>query len=198
MSDATAVAERREEIAGELTEWLHAAAREAQRQLLAAESTDDFVRLTESLCKLARGVRQCLGAHVKMEERRCADADEQAAREAKARKGRRDQRRRVIERAMTERLQDAFTDDDGDAYEDHIARLDERLDWLEEDEDFPDQDPDEIIAKLCHEFGFKPSAPLPAAAPIVAPTSPTAAAVAGGGPLAERSEERVVEGASPR
>jgi hypothetical protein len=45
MTDATATAERREEILGELAEWMHAAAREAQRRLLEAETTDDFLDL---------------------------------------------------------------------------------------------------------------------------------------------------------
>ena len=65
-----AAAERREEILGELAEWMHAAAREAQRRLLEAETTDDFVKLTASLAKLARGVRQSILMHERLESRR--------------------------------------------------------------------------------------------------------------------------------
>src|SRR5689334_579357 len=74
MSGATPTAERREEIAGELAECLHAAAREAQRKLLAAETTEDFASHTNSLCKLARGVRQCLAMHAKFEHGRLTGA----------------------------------------------------------------------------------------------------------------------------
>ena len=70
MSDAAATAERREEILGELGEWMHAAAREAQRRLLAAETTEDFAKLTGSLAKLARGVRQSILLHRKLEAER--------------------------------------------------------------------------------------------------------------------------------
>ena len=69
MSDTPATAERREEILGELAEWMHAAAREAQRRLLGAETTDDFAKLTASLAKLARGVRQSILIHRKLENR---------------------------------------------------------------------------------------------------------------------------------
>src|SRR5471032_1700383 len=70
MHELTATAERREEILGELAEWMHAAAREAQRRLLEAETTDDFVKLTASLAKLARGVRQSILIHRKLETER--------------------------------------------------------------------------------------------------------------------------------
>src|SRR3954453_3239170 len=70
MSEPSPTAERREEILGELAEWMHAAAREAQRRLLEAETTDDFVKLTGSLAKLARGVRQSILIHRKLEAER--------------------------------------------------------------------------------------------------------------------------------
>ena len=72
MSDAAAnpPAERREQIAGELAEWMHAAAREAQRRLLDAESTEDFATLTGALTKLGRSVRQSLALQAKFEKER--------------------------------------------------------------------------------------------------------------------------------
>src|SRR5690349_17924085 len=68
MSDTTA--ERREQILGELAEWMHAAAREAQRRMLDAETADDFAKLTGSLSKLGRGVRQCAMLQKKFEDER--------------------------------------------------------------------------------------------------------------------------------
>src|SRR5580692_10721190 len=80
MSEAAATAERREEILGELAEWMHAAAREAQRRLLEAETTDDFVKLTGSMAKLARGVRQSILIHRKLESERIEAARLEAKR----------------------------------------------------------------------------------------------------------------------
>src|ERR1700760_3907950 len=89
MSDAAAAtAERREEILGELAEWMHAAARAAQRRLLEAETTDEFAKLAASMTKLARGVRQSILLHRKLEGERLAaaqradDAEANAARVA--------------------------------------------------------------------------------------------------------------------
>ncbi|MGZ6019189.1 MAG: hypothetical protein ACXWKO_11005, partial [Phenylobacterium sp.] len=85
MRETPATAERREEILGELAEWMHAAAHEAQRRLLEAETTDEFVKLTGSLAKLARGVRQSILIHRKLESERldaARRADEAVARAA--------------------------------------------------------------------------------------------------------------------
>src|SRR5690348_2851654 len=69
------LAERQEQILGELAEWMHAAAREAQRRLFDAETPDDFAKLTGSLAKLARGVRQSILLQRRLEaERRQAKA----------------------------------------------------------------------------------------------------------------------------
>src|SRR5690349_20084451 len=82
MSSATA--ERREEILGELAEWLHAGARDAQRRLLAAETAEDFERYTNSLCKLARGVRLSVMVQEKQEEARLTAEARAAKAEADA------------------------------------------------------------------------------------------------------------------
>ncbi|HLZ73454.1 hypothetical protein [Phenylobacterium sp.] len=185
MSDPTATAERREEILGELAEWMHAAAREAQRRLLEAETTDDFVKLTGSLAKLARGVRQSILIHRKLEAERLEAerlAGEAAAREPELhpelipRHVKRVRLRTAITRHVWNELED---DEEAELFRDD---LNARLDEMEGEDDFLDTPIDDLIARLCRDLGFAP--PL---------TSPVAAATAGGGPAAE---ERLVEGAS--
>jgi hypothetical protein len=194
---ASPTAERREEILGELAEWIHAAAREAKQRLMEAETTDEFVKLAGSLAKLGRGVRQCVLMHDRLEGQRLrADAVAETARAeaaSEARQNTLDRQKSRISRAVERRLEQEWPDtedpDDGDEFNDRLDHLSERLDDLSEREDFLDTDADALIAKLCEEFGIAP--------PAIPATSPNAAALAGGGPLAERSEERVVEGASP-
>jgi hypothetical protein len=176
MTDTSATAERREEILGELAEWMHAAAREAQRRLLAAETTDEFVKLTGSLAKLARGVRQSILIHRKLEAerleaaRRAEDsaAGAQAASEFVPRHLKRVRLRTAITRHVWSELKgveaELFHDD-----------LNARLDELEGEDDFLDTPIDDLIARLCRDLGFEPPEP---------PTSPIAIAMAGGGPLA--------------
>jgi hypothetical protein len=180
MLDATATAERREEILGELGEWMHAAAREAQRRLLDAETTDDFAKLTASLAKLARGVRQSILLHRKLEterldaERRADETAAQAERRSDfvPRHFRRVRIRTAITRHVWNELED---DEEAELFrEDLNARLDE----LEGDEDFLDTPLDELIAGLCRDLGFDPPQPL---------TSPVAAT---------RAPDGVAEGAS--
>jgi hypothetical protein len=184
LSDATV--ERREEILGELAEWMHAAAREAQRRLLEAETTDDFAKLTASLAKLARGVRQSILLHRKLEaKRRDADrrAGETAARaEAGSDVGPRHVKRVRLCTAITRHVWNELEDEEeAELFRDD---LNARLDELEGEADVLDTPIDDLIARLCRDLAFDPPEP---------PTSPTAAAMAGGGPLAA---ERAVEGAS--
>ena len=189
MSDAAPTAERREEILGELAEWMHAAAREAQRRLLAAETTDEFVKLSGALVKLGRGVRQSTLIHRKLEAERLEAARRAQDAEANAAAGSefvpRHVRRVRLRTAITRHVWNAL-EDDGEAElfrEDLNARLDE----LEGEANFLDTPLDELMARLCRDLGFEP----PEAADP--PTSPIAAAMAGGGPSAE---EPMVEGAS--
>jgi hypothetical protein len=162
MSDATASSERREEILGELAEWMHAAAREAQRRLLAAETTDDFAKLTASLAKLARGVRQSILLHRRLAAER---ADEAATRaEGTSEFTPRHVKRVRIRTAITRHVWSEF-EDDGEAElfrEDLNARLDE----LEGTHDFLDIPIDDLIAGLCRDLGFDP--PQPVASPDLA------------------------------
>jgi hypothetical protein len=175
MSDATPTAERREEILGELVEWMHAATREAQRRLLEAQTTDDFAKLTVCLDKLGRGVRQSSLLHRKLEaERLEADrrAVEAAARaEADPQFVPRHVKRVRIRTAITRHVWNELED----AEEAELIRddLNARLDELESEDDFLDTPVDELIAGLCRDLGFEPPEP---------PTSPIAVAMAGGGP----------------
>jgi hypothetical protein len=164
MSDATATAERREEILGELAEWMHAAAREAQRRLLAAETTDDFVKLTGSLAKLARGVRQSILIHRKLEAERLdaarrtdeAAADAAAGSEFVPRHLKRVRIRTAIARHVWNELED---EEEAELFRDD---LNARLDELEGEDDFLDVPIDDLIARLCRDLGFEPpAAPAP-------------------------------------
>ena len=191
MSDPTATGERREQILGELAEWMHVAAREAQRRLLDAETTDDFVKLTASLAKLARGVRQSILIHRKLEAERLDAASRAESAAVRAEAGSemvpRHFKRVRIRTAITRHVWNELEDEE----EAELIRddLNARLDEMEGDDDFLDTPIDDLIAGLCRDLGFDPPAPPPL-------TSPVAKTTAGGGPLAERSEERVVEGAS--
>ncbi|MFL5298294.1 MAG: hypothetical protein ACJ798_18095 [Phenylobacterium sp.] len=191
MSSASPTAERREQIAGELAEWLHAAAREAQRRLMEAESTEEFVSLSGSLSTLARGVRQSLLVQERMESQRLA-AEKKAEEEATPSEFVPRHVKRVRIRAAVGRYVAREMDEEEDIdllWADMNARLDE---WQAAD-DFLDIPIDVLVARLCRDLGFEPPEPGPAA--------PDAAASAGGGPPADPGgtpgEERVVEGASP-
>ncbi|MFL5295288.1 MAG: hypothetical protein ACJ798_02790 [Phenylobacterium sp.] len=189
MSSPSPTAERREQIAGELAEWLHAAAREAQRRLMEAESDEAFVSLSGSLSKLARGVRQSLLVQERMESQRLA-AEKKAEEEATPSEFVPRHVKRVRIRAAVGRYVAREMDEEEDIdllWADMNARLDE---WQAAD-DFLDIPIDVLVARLCRDLGFEPPEPAPDAA---APTSPIAVAMAGGGPPAE---ERAVEGASP-
>ncbi len=192
MSDATATAERREEILGELAEWVHAAAREAQRRLLAAETTDDFAKLTASLAKLARGVRQSILIHRKLEaERLEADhragdsaAGAQAASEFVPRHVKRVRIRTAITRHVWNELED---EEEAELFGDD---LNARLDELEGEDDFLDTPIDELIARLCRDLGFEPPA-APATGPPQANAQVSSQAPCGAAP-AQRVGEAVL------
>ena len=187
MSEA-ATAERREEILGELAEWMHAAAREAQRRLLEAETTDDFVKLTGSMAKLARGVRQSILIHRKLETERLAAAhraDQEAAHAAAGsefvpRHVKRVRLRTAITRHVWNELED---DEEAELFRDD---LNARLDELAGEDDFLDVPIDDLIARLCRDLGFEPPAPAPrapagsASAATAAPIAERAAATPGG------------------
>ena len=152
------MAERREQMLGELAEWMHAAAREAQRRLLEAETSDEFVKLTGSLAKLGRGVRQAILVQRKLEAERLAGDRETAAQAAAEREAAVEARRSRVAGAVGRRMEAAWPDegrlDDNEAFNVRLAALDERLDGLSETEDVLDLDPDALIARLCAEFGL--------------------------------------------
>ena len=163
MSGLDPSSDRREQILGEVAEGLHAIFKEAQRRALEAEDNDEFVRLSGSLCKVARGVRQCLGMHAKLERDRLCDAAEAAEDGRLAREAKVQDRKARIARAVGRRLEADWPEtgdlDDNEAFNDHVASFNERLDGLCADEDFLDLDPDALIAQLCEEFGLTPPDP---------------------------------------
>ena len=173
MSDAAATAERREEILGELAEWMHAGAREAQRRLLEAETTDDFVKLTGSLAKLARGVRQSILIHRKLEAERLAAAHRADAEAARAEAGSemvpRHMKRVRIRTAITRHVWNELEDEDAELFRDDLTA---RLDELEGCDDFLDTPIDDLIERLCRDLGFDPPDP---------PASPRPAGLGGRG-----------------
>ena|GEM_PF-5741886 len=184
MSAPTPTAERREAVLGELAEWLHAAAQKVQRELMASEDTDEVVRLAGSLTKLARGVRQCVMLHDRLEGGRlkaeAASAHDQARAVSMADHRYKSRVSRAIVRRFEQDWLEREDDDDEDAFEDRSDRLNvmltERLDDLEDAGHLHAQDPDALIADLCREFGVQlpsPSPLIPAKAGTQAESAPS-------------------------
>jgi len=164
VSETPDSAERREQILGEVAEGLHAIFKETQRRALEAEDNDELVSLSGSLCKLARGVRQCLAMHAKLQRERLADEDSSAESRALTRFADVQDRKAAIARRVTRRFNEAWPDDDeedeNEVFNQRLESLNERLDDLAEDADFLELDPDVLIARLCEEFGLEPPQPL--------------------------------------
>lgn len=181
MSNATPTAERREEILGEVAEWLHSAARKTHRLLMESDDTDEVVRLGGSLTKIARGVRQCVMVHDRLETGRLkaetAAAEALAEAEGEARDQAVGRLKYRVSRAVARRIADRWPDcddpDDNEAFNTRLEDLNERLDGLSESEGFLTQDADALIARLCEEFGVP--APEPPAPLIPGPLTPAKA-----------------------
>jgi hypothetical protein len=186
MTDATATAERREEILGELAEWMHAAAREAQRRLLQAETTDDFLKLTASLAKLGRGVRQSILIHRKLEAERLEAArraeDSAASAEAASAFVPRHVKRVRLRTAITRHVWKGLEGVEAELFhEDLNARLDE----LEGEDDFLDLAIDDLIERLCRDLGFDPPEPSAAGSEAAPRVQPKAGPRTGAEPMAD-------------
>jgi hypothetical protein len=182
VSAPSPTAERREAMLGELAEWLHAAAHRVQRELMAAEEADEVVRLAGALTKLARGVRQCVLMHDRLEGQRLAaetdatrgHAEAEAAAHAEALDRQKTRVRRAVERRFEAEWPATEDVEDDDAFNERLERLDERLDDLAHDEGFLAVDADILITALCEEFGVAP----PAFALIAAPAGTQAGSAA--------------------
>ena len=165
MSETNASADRREQILGEVAEGLHAVFKETQRRAMEAEDNDEFIRLSGSLHKIARGLRQSLALHARFErDRREGLEGTPAPAEAAPLDPRRQaiqKRRRFIARGVERCVWTEYDRDDED--EEHTAvsllrDLDDRLDDLAEDDAFLDADADALIAEFCREIGVDPPA----------------------------------------
>lgn len=158
---------------GELAGWLHAAAHKVQGELMATQDADETVRLAGALTKLARGVRQCVLLHDRLEGRRLAAetaaaldrAEGEAAAHAEALERQTSRVRRAVARRFEAEWPETDDLDDNEDFNERLERLDERLDDLAQGEGFLAADADALIATLCEEFGLAP----PASAPIPEP-----------------------------
>ena len=167
---------------GELAEWLHAAAHKVQRELMAAEDAAEVVGLAGALTKLARGVRQCVLMHDRLEGRRLeaetAAALDRAEAEATAHADAVERQVSRVRRAVARRFEAEWPEtedvEDNDAFNQRLERLSDRLDDLSAGEGFLAADADSLIATLCAEFGVAP----PAFAPVPATTSAEARSAA--------------------
>ena len=181
MSAHEASAERREQILGEVAEGLHLLFRETQRRAMEAEDNGAFVGLSETAVKLARGVRQCLGWHARLERERLAGeaevAEAAAAAHADDVQDRRDAIARKVARRFSETWPDDDDEDDNEVFNERLAVLHDRLEDLSGDEDFLAFDPDDLVARLCEEFGVTP--PEPQVPLIPGPLTPAQAGDAG-------------------
>lgn len=169
MSEPHASADRREQILGEVAEGLHAVFKEAQRRTLEAEDNEEFVRLSGSLHKLARGLRQTLALHARFENDRLADAPAAGAEVAPAptpppapenpREDAIAKRKafitRGVERCVWNEYDDADEDEEATGYS-LLRDLNDRLDDLAENDAFLDADVDTLIAQFCQELGVDP------------------------------------------
>ena len=168
MIEPDASADRREQILGEVAEGLHAVFKEAQRRTLAAEDNDEFVRLSGSLHKVARGLRQTLALHARFEKERREGGP--ATREPTApatlppppadpRRQALQARKAFITRGVERCVWSEYDDDDADeeATADSLLEdLSDRLDELANDDAFLAADIDTLIAEFCRELGVDP------------------------------------------
>ena len=173
MDEANPTAERREAILGDVAEGLHAIFKETQRRTLAAEDDEAFARLSASLCDLARGIRQCVGWHARLERERRSDEAQAALNARLSRLAQVEDRKHRLARVVGRRLEaERPEDDDDDALDARLGLLSERLEDLCEDTGFLDHDPDALLARLCREFGVTAPPPRPATRIVPHPLVP--------------------------
>jgi hypothetical protein len=185
MSEANASADRREQILGEVAEGLHAVFKETQRRMLEAEDNDDFVRLSGSLHKIGRGLRQSLALHARFEKERRDGAAEAARRLAQApappappldpQEQAVETRKAFITRGVERCVWSEYDEDDENeeatAYS-LLQDLSDRLDELAEDDAFLSADVDVLIEQFCREVGVDPpERPVRAHLPDAPPTA---------------------------
>lgn len=140
---------------GEFAELTLALARDLQQSALVAEDADEKARLAEAFHRLGRGLRQSLALHARLER----DA-ERAAREAQADLRSQEQARRARHKAsvngVLEQLIWTEAEKPDSALDSDVALhdLELLLDAEADRDEFLDQDPDALIAKLAQTLGL--------------------------------------------
>jgi len=162
-----------------LAEKLHAAA-------MAAEDPAETAELARAYQKTARSLRQSLAlkARLKRESRGEPSTEDAARVEARA---------KTVRRAVTRVI---FTETEGEAADWLCSLLEERIDLrIRQTAGVDITTLDEMVAEVCEDLNLDADTAKRWRELPDPPTSPIAAAMAGGGPPAE---ERVVEGAGLR
>ena len=165
MTGPDPIAERTQQLLGELAELSMSLARDLHACALAAESVEEKAQMAAAFHKAARSVRQSLALHARM-RREAAEA--LAAAEA-AKKARVRARRERIFEAVDRLIWDEAEDDDSAARRSDEAA--ERLDALAEAPDFLETPAEVLVERLCAAFGITPPATLSPAWPDATPSS---------------------------
>jgi hypothetical protein len=146
-------AERRLRILQELAEIGMDLARAVQRRALAAEDPAVVANPALSFSRIARAVRQTVALEAKLDQDRQAVMAERAERRARdARLQAHKHKARI--RDLVERAIDAEAS--GDAAEDLLCDLNERLEDADDLAAFADRPVAEIVAHICRELGLNP------------------------------------------
>ena len=169
MTGPDPIAERTQQLLGELAELSMSLARDLHACALAAESVEEKAQMAAAFHKAARSVRQSLALHARMRRDERREAAEALAAAEAAKKARVRARRERLFEAVDRLIWDEAEDDDSAARRSDEAA--ERLDALAEAPDFLETPAEVLIARLCAAFGITPPATLSPAWPDATPSS---------------------------